>query len=113
MMLRPILCLALGLFCLLGTGCATAKRETGVIHLLGGTDLTPFYSFLKDFGNADPDNVFTITNGILRISGQHYGYLATRHDNFENYKLVAEFKWGEKTWPPRETNARDSGVLVH
>jgi hypothetical protein len=81
--------------------------------LLAGNDLTPFYSFLKDLGNSDPDNVFTITNGVLRISGQHYGYLATRRDNFENYKLIVEFKWGDKTWPPREANARDSGVLVH
>jgi hypothetical protein len=57
--------------------------------------------------------VFTLTKGVLHISGQHYGYLATRETNFMNYKLVAEFKWGDKTWPPRETNARDSGILVH
>jgi hypothetical protein len=63
--------------------------------------------------DKDPDNVFTLTNGVLRISGQHYGYLATKQTNFTNYKLVAEFRWGEKTWPPRENNARDSGVLVH
>jgi len=63
--------------------------------------------------DKDPDQVFTLTNGVLRISGQHYGYLATRHTNYANYKLVAEFKWGEKTWAPRENNARDSGILVH
>jgi hypothetical protein len=27
--------------------------------------------------------------------------------------LVTEFKWGEETWAPRKTQARDSGVLVH
>jgi len=84
------------------------------IHLLSGEDRGPFYSFLRGFGvDNDPDHVFTLTNGILRISGQHYGYLATKQTNFANYKLVAEFKWGDQTWPPRLTNAADSGILVH
>lgn len=96
------------------TGCRSVDGNPGVIRLIQGNDLSPFYSFLRDFGvDNDPDNVFILTNGVLRISGQHYGYLATRQTNFANYRLVAEFKWGEKTWPPREHNARDSGVLVH
>ena len=91
-----------------------AEPKEQVIHLLQGNDRTPFYSFLKDFGvDKDPDNVFTLTNGILHITGQYYGCLATKETNFANYKLVAEFKWGEKTWPPRETNACDSGILIH
>lgn len=99
---------------LLLAGCATDRRTQGVVHLLQGNDLSPFYSYLTDFGlDQDPDHVFTMTNGVLRISGQHYGYLGTRETNFSQYRLVAEFKWGEKTWPPREKNARDSGVLVH
>src|SRR5205085_10480880 len=94
--------------------CLPAETGSNVVHLLKGNDLSGFYSFLKDFGkDQDPDHVFTMTNGVLRISGQHYGYLATRQTNFANYKLIAEFKWGEKTWPPRATNACDSGVLVH
>jgi hypothetical protein len=84
-----------------------------VVHLLNGKDLNEFYPFLKGLGaNNDPDHVFTMTNGFLRISGQHYGYLSTKKD-YENYRLVAEFRWGEKTWEPRLTNACDSGVLVH
>lgn len=95
------------------SGCATARNHNAV-HLLNGDGLSGWYSFLREFGvDKDPDHVFTLTNGVLRISGQHYGYLATRQTNFSNYKLVAEFRWGEKTWPPRENNARDSGVLVH
>jgi 3-keto-disaccharide hydrolase len=94
--------------------CSAAEPKEQVIHLLQGNDRTPFYSFLKDFGvDKDPDNVFRLTNGVLHITGQYYGYLATKETNFANYKLVAEFKWGEKTWAPRETNACDSGILVH
>src|SRR5215475_1822334 len=107
-------------FCLLGAmliaarPCDAAESKEQVIHLLQGNDRTRFYSYLKDFGvDKDPDYVFTLTNGVLHISGQYYGYLATKETNFANYKLVAEFKWGDKTWPPRETNACDSGILVH
>jgi hypothetical protein len=72
-----------------------------------------FYSYVQGFGvNKDPDHVFTWKNGIVRASGEHFGYLSTKTD-FSNYKLIAEFKWGEKTWPPREKNARDSGILIH
>jgi hypothetical protein len=99
---------------ILTTSCRSTVHDKGVIHLLHGDDRTGFYSFLTEFGlDKDPDQVFTLTNGVLHISGQHYGYLATKQTNFSNYKLLAEFKWGEKTWPPRELNARDSGILVH
>src|SRR6476646_2682837 len=91
-------------------GFATHPSTGKVVHLLNHKDLNGFYSYLRDFGPGnDPDHVFTLTNGLLHISGQHYGYLATRETNFANYKLVAEFKWGQKTWSPRENNARDSG----
>jgi hypothetical protein len=98
----------------LATSCVSTGGKGQVIHLLQGSDLGPFYSFLEGAGvDHDPDQVFTMANGILHISGQHYGYLATRATNFSDYRLVVEFKWGDKTWPPRVANARDSGVLVH
>jgi len=106
--------LSAGLLSIFSTGCISSQSGPGVIHLLHDNDRSQFYSFLKDFGvDKDPDSVFTLSNGVLHISGQYYGYLATRATNFSNYKIVAEFKWGEKTWPPRLTNARDSGILVH
>jgi hypothetical protein len=111
--LYPVL-LFTGAVLIFTTSCRSPENHSQVIHLLHGNDRSGFYSFLTDFGvDKDPDQVFTLTNGVLRISGQYYGYLATRQTNFTNYKLVAEFKWGEKTWPPRELNARDSGILVH
>src|SRR5205823_5986908 len=30
-----------------------------------------------------------------------------------NYHLKLEFKWGQKKWPPREKDVRDSGLLYH
>ena len=95
-----------------GFGCASHKSASSTkVNLLKPELL---YSFLKDFGpNNDPDKVFTWEpDGTLHISGQHYGYMATKQE-YSNYVLHAEFKWGPKTWAPREVNARDSGVLAH
>lgn len=92
------------------TGCISSKNQD-VVHLLRPEN---FYSYVQGFGvNQDPDKVFTWENGILHVSGEHYGFLATKQTNFANYKLVAEYRWGKKTWAPRAENARDSGVLVH
>jgi hypothetical protein len=90
-----------------------AEKEEKAIVLFNGRDLTNFYTFLQGQGkNNDPDKVFTVTDGILRISGQHFGGLITEQE-YSNYRLVTEFKWGEKTWPPREKATRDSGILLH
>ena len=102
----------LGALCLAGVGCKSTGDKAGVIQLLE-QDRSAFYSFLREFGvDKDPDQVFTLANGQLHITGQHYGYFATKQE-YSNYRLVAEFRWGEKTWAPRLENARDSGVLVH
>jgi hypothetical protein len=90
-----------------------ALDQEHVVHLLNGADLNSFYSYFKEYGvQKDPDQVFTITNGMLRISGRHLGYLATR-TNFSDYKLMAEFKWGRLAWGKRIAKTRNSGILVH
>jgi len=103
----------LGLACLLGilaASCAS-PRQSRAINLLQPDSL---YSYLEKIGvDKDDDGVFTWQkDGTLRISGQHYGYMATKQ-NYSNYVLIVEYKYGPKTWPPRENNARDSGVLCH
>src|SRR5437667_2449910 len=64
--------------------------------------------------NHDPKGVFTVTNlngqTVIHVSGEIYGAL-TSHDEFENFHVRLEFKWGEKRWPPRATVGRDSGIL--
>lgn len=78
-----------------------------------GKDLSGFYTYLQKSGrNNDPDHVFQVHDGLLHISGREYGYVATERE-YADYHLTAEFKWGTATWPPREKNARDSGILFH
>ena len=104
---------AIGVLMLAVSGVSGAEPVTGPIKLFNGKDLTSFYTWLKGIGkNNDPDKVFTVAEGMIRVSGQHFGCFTTEKE-FENYHLVVEFKWGDKTWPPREKATRDSGILLH
>jgi hypothetical protein len=49
---------------------------------------------------------------MIRISGEEFGCI-TSNDEFENYKITVEYKWGEITHEPRVDKARDSGLLLH
>lgn len=91
-------------------------------QLFNGRDLTGWDTYLAPppgsntpIGlNNDPRNVFTIvpTDGApaIRISGEIYGAITTREE-FGNFHIRVEFKWGDKRWPPRATVGRDSGIL--
>ena len=83
------------------------------IHLFNKKDLSRFYTYLKKRGrNNDPKKVFTIQDGVLRISGEEWGLLTTEEE-YTTYRLVVEYKWGDETFPPRENGVRDSGVWLH
>jgi hypothetical protein len=77
-----------------------------------GRDLAGFYTFTRFNKDKDPDGVFTVHDGTIRVSGREFGGLATI-ESFADYHLVVEWKWGGRTWPPRRHGARNSGVLVH
>ena len=75
-------------------------------------DLTGFYTYLNKHKYDDPAQVFTVHDGMIRISGEEFGGLTTT-DEFHDYHLVAEWKWGERTFGSRKQAARDSGILLH
>ena len=62
--------------------------------------------------NNDPKNVFTVVGGMLRVSGEEWGSVSTLEE-YENFHLKFEFKWGGKKWAPRENVVRDSGLLYY
>lgn len=83
------------------------------VSLFNGEDLTGFYTFLREQGvDNDPDGVFQVVDGMIRVSGKEWGYFGTRED-YRDFYLHTEFKWGEETHEPRKTEARDSGILIH
>ncbi|HEX4146497.1 MAG TPA: DUF1080 domain-containing protein [Pirellulales bacterium] len=89
-------------------------------RLFNGRDLTGFYTYLgkpnrkaKPYGKGnDPDRVFSVEGGLLRVSGETPGVLETEKE-YSDYWLTVEYKWGEKTWPPDEQEARRSGILLN
>ncbi len=83
------------------------------IVLFDGKDLSGFDTFLPGTGlNSDPNHVFTVENGMVHVSGTEMGYFITRQD-YRNFYLRAEFKWGAGTYAPRLGQARDSGILYN
>lgn len=98
--------------------------DDGWTQLFNGKDLTGWDTWLgRPFKekeavglNKDPNKVYTVVEAdgkpAIRISGEVFGALTSK-DDFENYHLRLEFKWGEKRWPPREKAVRDSGLLYH
>jgi len=81
--------------------------------LFNGKDLSGFDILLKSSGlNHDTEHVFTVEKGVIHVSGDDFGGIATQKE-YANYYLRAEFKWGEKTYQDRVGKARDCGILYN
>ena len=86
--------------------------KRGIIKLFNGENLDGLYTWLGDTRREDPRRVFTVSGGMIRISGDGLGYLSTAKA-YRDYRLVAEFRWGRRNWRDREQAARDSGIFLH
>lgn len=82
------------------------------IALFNGENLDGLYTWLGDTGYDDPRDVFTVADGQIRISGDGFGYLATERA-YRDYRLVVEFRWGDRNWRHRVGKARDAGIFLH
>jgi hypothetical protein len=88
------------------------RAPNRTLDLFNGRDLEGWYPYLRDLGRSDPHGVFTVRNGLLRISGEVDGYLSTR-TSWRDYRLLVEFRWGQSNRPDREGKARDAGLFLH
>ncbi len=112
---------------LLTLGCAASAADAGPWKsLFNGKDLGGWSTYVsmqptsenmetptsvRGVGN-DPRRVFSVVDGMLRVSGEEWGSVSTL-DEYENFHLKFDFKWGVKKWPPREGVMRDSGMLYY
>jgi hypothetical protein len=66
--------------------------------------------------NKNESNVFSIIEEkgepVLKISGEIYGCVYTKQE-YENYHLKLQVKWGKRKDDPRKDKLRDSGILYH
>lgn len=95
---------------LLLTGAASATETKA---LFNGKDLTGWYTYLNGYGrNHDPKNVISVSNGVIRISGEAWGALVTEGE-YENYRLTVEYRWLGTRLGSKAAKAFDSGILFH
>jgi hypothetical protein len=87
-----------------------AVAPTEVVRLFNGRDLTGLTTWLRDTKREDPRHVFRVTDGVLHITGDGFGYLATEKA-YRDYHLVVEYRWGRRTDGGKYV--RNSGVLLN
>lgn len=85
--------------------------------LFNGTDLTGWDTYLPKSGlNNDPNKVFSVVEvdgaPAIKISGEQFGGVSTV-DEYSNYHLKLQFKWGQAKYAPKLNDKRDSGLLYH
>lgn len=128
--MKPAKPLFLLMLCIILFGFTTSLKKDHWKQLFNGKDLTGWDTYigpdLDDSGkpitgtpiglNNDPRHVFTIVkdNGenIIRISGENWGAISTKEE-YENYHLQLQFKWGALLWGQKKGKKKDSGLLYH
>jgi Domain of Unknown Function (DUF1080) len=103
------LCFAVSLSAQTSTAVVTPARK---IVLFNGRDLDGWYTWLQDDRYEDPKHVFSVQNGMIRVSGEEWGGLTSK-SAYRDYHLIVEWKWGGPNLGKREGHARDSGILLH
>ena len=80
------------------------------IPLFNGKDLDHFTPWLKETKENDTNRVFRVTDEMIHVTGEGFGYIATKQA-YRDYRLTLEYKWGKKTDGGKYV--RNSGVLLH
>jgi len=66
--------------------------------------------------NNDPRHVFTVVKqgaeNLIRISGENWGAIVSKNE-YENYHLQLQFKWGKLSWGQKKGKHKDSGLLYN
>ncbi len=81
------------------------------MQLFNGKDFHGLYTFLKSRGvRREPDDVFRVDDGMIHVTGEGRGYIATENE-YREYHLSVEYKWGKRD--DGSGDVRNAGVLVH
>ena len=100
-----------------GSNANSVRRDW---RILLAEDKLDDWTFLQaDVGEEDIHNVAEIKNDRVHFLGPKFngegskpGYIATREE-FANYHLRLDYRWGETRWHPRKLHRRNSGLLYH
>lgn len=104
-------------------GCRTTAPELapvlepGFQWLFNGENLDGWYTMIdekggeKDLFAVERDQIHVYKNQTA-LSTQSFGGLITRQE-YSDFILIFEYKWGEKKFQPRHEFVRDAGVIFH
>lgn len=67
-------------------------RPTSRINLFNGKDFSGWTKVINADPESCPDKTWSINNGVIRCTGQPFGYLATQQ-SYADYKLHVEYRW--------------------
>ena len=73
------------------------------VKLFNGKNLNNWDLFVND-NTTQPESVFTVEKGVIKVSGKPNGYLRTK-EVYTNYELHVEWRWAAEP--------SNSGVLLH
>lgn len=108
---------AIIVFILLSLSLAPQHNPGDTITLFNGVDLLGWDPYVPQARlNIDSRRVFSVVKmdgkPAIKVSGEHFGGLSTK-DEYSNYHLSLQFKWGEAKYAPKLGQKRDSGLLYH
>lgn len=100
----------------IGPVASAEPAKTNTIQLFNGRDLGGWYTYTVQTKYENP-GIFSVVDGQLKITGGrgevgYFGGIVTKNE-FQNYRLTVEYRFGEATYGTRKDRARDSGILVH
>ena len=95
-MTRILSCFAVAVLLAGSFSPAAADDKDGFTPLFNGKDLTGFYTYLRGHGkNNDPEKVFTVQDGMIRVTGKVFGCFVTEKE-YENYHLRRRVQVGQE-----------------
>jgi len=81
------------------------------IKLFNTKDLTGWYAFEPESGkHENASDLFSVDNKMIRLYGAKAGYLMSKQ-SFQNFKLIAEFRWNTDSTFTRKSNSKNSGLM--
>jgi len=116
-MKTTIIISTLTFICLTVHGQILDLQKGPVQDLFNGKNLVGWYQITDETGSDK--NLFKVEAGTIHAyptqienSSQSFGAIITEND-YEDYVLSLEYKWGEKKFKPRDNAVRDAGVIIH
>jgi hypothetical protein len=98
---------------------AETVGQQGWTSLFNGTNLNGWYIVLRNSRSDDTNHLVQVENGMIHMykdapagTAQPAGYIVTENE-YSNYHLRLEYKWGEKRFQPRLKTRRDAGIMYH